>query len=76
MLTWINVLVGMYNYTFTEIYLFDSLFDFYWLPSVLWPSLSLGASVSIVLVISHAGWLQRRKLIRNKKFGSEFRTRG
>lgn len=66
-LLWINLVIGIYNYTFAEIYIFGSLFDFYWLPMVLQQALLLGAAVSLILITSHAAWMMRRKNIKQKR---------
>ncbi len=66
-IVWISLIVGLYNYTFAEIYIFGSLFDFYWLPMVLKQSLILGGLVTLILASSHAGWKMRRRILKKKK---------
>lgn len=66
-LLWINLVIGLYNYTFAEVYIFGSLFDFYWLPGVIWRALMLGALVTMILASTHAGWLMRRKIIKRRQ---------
>jgi len=66
-IAWISAIVGLYNYTFAEIYIFGSLFDFYWLPMVLKQSMSLGVLVTMILASSHAGWIMRRRILKKKK---------
>ena len=66
-LLWINFVIGIYNYTFAELYIFGGLFDFYWLPGVLWRALLLGAVVAAILASTHAGWLMRRRIMKRKR---------
>ena len=67
-LIWINLLMGLYNYTFAEIYIFGSQFDFYWLSRVLYRTMGLGVVVATIVAFIHAGWLMRRKNIKKKKY--------
>lgn len=67
LLVWVNLFIGFYNYTFTEIYIFGSMFDFYWLPGVLYRSMTLGGAVALLMVFTHWGWVTRRRQQTKKK---------
>lgn len=65
-LTWIHVFIGFYYYTFSEIYIFGSMFDFYWLPLTLQTTLLMGAFVTTLLVLIHGGYLIRKRMEEKK----------
>lgn len=62
-LAWIHFVIGMYIYIFSEMYLFDSQFDWYFLPETLQKTFQLGILITMILVISHYGLVKRRELL-------------
>lgn len=66
-LAWINLFIGIYYYTFNEIYIFGGQFDFYWLPMTLKNTMLLGGTVALIMVGIHSGYLIRNKVQRKKQ---------
>jgi len=67
-LAWIHFVIGMYIYTFTEIYIFDSQFDWYFLPETLNKTFQLGGMITAILVIAHYGMHVRRKALSEREY--------
>ena len=66
-LAWINLFIGIYYYSFTEIYIFGAQFDFYWLPMTLKNTMLLGATVTLFMVGMHSGYLIRNRVQRRRQ---------
>ena len=56
-LIWIHFFIAMYVYSFSEIYIFDSQFDWYFLPDTLVIVFRMGAIETIFLMVTLYGYL-------------------
>ena len=60
-LTWIHFAISMYVYSFSEMYIFDSQFDWYFLPDTLKMVYQLGGVVTLLLMLVHFRYLFRKR---------------
>ena len=70
-LTWINLFIGFYYYTFSEIYIFGSQFDFYFLPDILIGNFKVGGLISAFMVLIHGGYIIRRRVQRARALAKQ-----
>ena len=61
-LAWIHFVISMYIYSFSEVYIFGSQFDWYFLPDTLKMVFQMGAAVTLIIVVIHLGYLIRQRL--------------
>ena len=72
LILWVNVVIGFYNYMLVEVYIFKNRFDhpdsfdWYWFKPILWKSVIFGIVVFVILAISYAGFLFRRKKLQHQ----------
>lgn len=56
-LIWIHFATSMYVYSFSEVYIFDSQFDWYFFPDTLRMVFQFGGVVTFSLILAHLGYL-------------------
>lgn len=61
MLVWVHVVITMYVYSFSEVYIFDSQFDWYFLPETFKLVFQMGAVLTFVLILIHFFFSIRKK---------------
>ena len=57
LLAWIHFVITMYVYSFSEIYIFDSQFDWYFLPETFAIVYKMGGGLTLFLMVIHLGYL-------------------
>lgn len=58
-LIWIHFLISMYIYSFSEVYIFNSQFDWYFLPDTFKMVYQMGGVVTLLLMLVQFGYLFR-----------------
>ncbi len=60
-LIWINLVISMYMYSFSEIYIFDSQFDWYFLPETMRMVYLMGGGETLGIMAVHFIFMLRQK---------------
>ena len=61
LLIWVYVVIALYIYSFSEVYIFDSQFDWYFFPEILKMVFQMGAVLTFVLTLIHFGYSRRKR---------------